>query len=165
MKLQKKINSPIGAIYLAASDAGLNYIYWDPLNIPMLSEKTKDSKAAKIIEKTEKQLSEYFSGKRTQFDLPLSIKGTEFQKRVWQQLSQIPFGVTMSYKDIALKLNDGKASRAVGTANGRNPISIVIPCHRVIASDGTLGGYAGGLKVKVKLLTLEKASFKSSPQK
>ncbi len=160
MQLQKKMNSPIGAIYLVASEEGLNYVYWNRLKIPMVSEKNENTPAAKILNKTEKQLNEYFAGKRTQFDLPISVEGTEFQKRVWKQLSQIPFGVTVSYKDIALKLNDGNASRAVGTANGRNPISIVVPCHRVISSDGTLGGYAGGLPAKVKLLNLEKASFR-----
>ncbi len=160
MQLQKKMNSPIGAIYLAASEEGLNYIYWNRLKIPMVSEKNANSAAAKILTKTEKQLGEYFAGKRTQFDLPINVDGTEFQKRVWKQLSQIPFGKTVSYKDIAIKLNASGASRAVGTANGRNPISIVVPCHRVISSDGTLGGYAGGLPAKVKLLTLEKAPFR-----
>lgn len=160
MQLQKKMNSPVGALYLAASEEGLNYIYWNRLKIPMVSERNLNTTAAEILAMTEKQLGEYFAGHRTQFDLPISVQGTDFQKRVWKQLSQIPFGKTMSYKDIAIKLRDGNASRAVGTANGRNPISIVVPCHRVISSDGTLGGYAGGLPAKVKLLTLEKAPFR-----
>jgi methylated-DNA-[protein]-cysteine S-methyltransferase len=101
------------------------------------------------------QLGEYFAGDRKNFDFPISLAGTEFQIRVWQQLQLIPYGETISYGKIASKIGNPKASRAVGMANNRNPISIVIPCHRVIGANGNLTGYAAGLKLKKKLLTLE----------
>lgn len=105
---------------------------------------------------TEKQLSEYFATKRQSFDLPLDFWGTDFQKQVWQALLQIPFGETRSYKDIALQIGNVKAVRAVGAANGKNPISIIAPCHRVVGANGKLVGFAGGLDNKDILLTLEK---------
>ncbi len=101
------------------------------------------------------QLKEYFNGERKIFDIPLEIHGSDFQKKVWSELLKIPYGRTASYKYIAQKLGDIKAIRAVGKANGANPIPIVIPCHRIINSDGSLGGYTGGLKIKEKLLRLE----------
>jgi methylated-DNA-[protein]-cysteine S-methyltransferase len=101
------------------------------------------------------QLKEYFSGERKQFDLPLEIEGTEFQKRVWNELSKIPYGRTISYKDLAVRLGDEKVIRAAASANGANPLPVVIPCHRVIGSDGSLIGYGGGLEIKEKLLVLE----------
>jgi methylated-DNA-[protein]-cysteine S-methyltransferase len=101
------------------------------------------------------QLNEYFSGSRKKFDLPLDIDGTEFQKKVWNELKKIPYGKTKSYKYIAEKLGDVKAIRAVGKANGQNPVPILIPCHRVIGSNGKLTGYAGGLDIKEKLLKIE----------
>lgn len=107
-----------------------------------------------------KQLSEYFANGRQNFDLTLNAKGTTFQKQVWQQLSKIPFGQTCSYADIAKQIDNPKAVRAVGAANGRNPISIVVPCHRVIGSNGSLTGYAWGTSIKANLLELEKALVK-----
>ncbi len=108
-----------------------------------------------VILKTEKQLQEYLAGERQNFDIPLLLVGTEFQKQVWQQLQQIPFGKTKSYLQLARDLNNEKAVRAVATANGANAISILIPCHRIIGSNGKLVGYAGGLETKRKLLELE----------
>lgn len=108
-----------------------------------------------LAKKAYKQLQEYFQEKRTQFTLPLQLQGTEFQKRVWQQLCQIPYGSTCSYKDIAIKIGNEKAVRAVGGANNKNPIMIVVPCHRVIGVSGALTGYACGLDVKKYLLDLE----------
>ncbi len=102
-----------------------------------------------------KQLREYFKGKRKTFDLPLEIIGTDFQKRVWKELLLIPYGETISYKELALKLGNLKTIRAAARANGANPLPIIIPCHRVIGSDGKLVGYGGGLEVKEKLLQLE----------
>ena len=102
------------------------------------------------------QLNEYFSGKRRKFDLPLSIKGTPFQQAVWKQLQEIPYGETISYSQLAKSVNNPKACRAVGSANGKNPIPIIIPCHRVISSNGRLGGFACGIDIKVWLLELEK---------
>jgi methylated-DNA-[protein]-cysteine S-methyltransferase len=104
-----------------------------------------------------KQLKEYFSGARKEFQVPIDIEGTDFQKRVWNELQKIPYGKTISYKTLSEKLGDVKAIRAVGKANGQNPIAIIIPCHRVIGANGTLIGYAGGLAIKEKLLHLEGA--------
>jgi O-6-methylguanine DNA methyltransferase len=101
------------------------------------------------------QLTEHFSGERRHFDLPLEIEGTEFQKRVWNELLNIPYGRTISYKELAVRLGDEKVIRAAASANGANPLPVVIPCHRVIGSDGSLIGYGGGLEIKEKLLVLE----------
>jgi len=101
------------------------------------------------------QLKQYFIGERKHFDLPLEIEGTEFQKRVWNELLKIPYGKTISYKELAIRLGDEKVIRASASANGSNPLPIVIPCHRVIGSDGSLIGYGGGLEIKEKLLILE----------
>ena len=105
--------------------------------------------------KLQKQLSEYFSGSRKSFSMKLDLQGTEFQKRVWNELTKIPYGKTITYKELAVRLGNVKSIRAAGTANGANPIPIIIPCHRVIGSDGSLTGYAGGLEMKEKLLQLE----------
>ncbi len=108
-----------------------------------------------ILKDAIQQLGEYFSGSRTEFKLPLSPKGTDFQKKVWDELQNIEFGKTVSYMDIAKRLGDPKVIRAAGTANGKNPIAVIIPCHRVIGSDGSLTGYSGGLKRKQWLLEHE----------
>ena len=113
-----------------------------------------------LIKKAADQLAEYFAGGRTEFDLPLAPVGTEFQRSVWRALQTIPFGETRSYGDIASQIGNPKASRAVGMANNRNPIAIIIPCHRVIGRDGSLTGYGGGLDIKRQLLDLEKAACK-----
>lgn len=110
-----------------------------------------------IIDETRKQLSAYFAGELSRFDLPLLMIGSDFQKQVWELLLQIPFGKTESYMGLAKKLGDVKAIRAVASANGANAISIIVPCHRIIGSDGNLTGYAGGLTTKKKLLRLEKS--------
>lgn len=116
-------------------------------------------KETEVIKETYSQLSEYFAGKRDSFDIPIKTQGTDFQEKVWNALKQIPYGETRSYKDIAIAIGKPKAMRAVGMANNRNPIMIVIPCHRVIGANGQLIGYGGGLDVKEKLLTLEKAKY------
>ena len=103
-----------------------------------------------------RQLREYFAGKRRDFDLPLALEGTDFQRKVWRKLQEIPYGETISYGELAKRVGNPKASRAVGSANGKNRIPIVIPCHRVIAGDGGLGGFGGGLTTKEKLLAIEK---------
>lgn len=110
-----------------------------------------------LLREVNNQIQEYFSGKRKIFDLPLAPQGTEFQQKVWNLLKEVPYGKTCSYKDIAGKIGNNKASRAVGMANNKNPIPIIIPCHRVIGANGKLVGYAGGLEVKKKLLYLENA--------
>jgi len=108
-----------------------------------------------IICETKKQLTEYFERKRKVFDVPLNLSGTEFQLKVWEELRKIPYGETESYADIAKAIGNSKAVRAVGTAISKNPIPIIIPCHRVINSDGSIGGFSGGVRVKEKLLHLE----------
>lgn len=117
------------------------------------------NKETEVIKETYRQLSEYFAGKRDSFDIPIKTQGTDFQEKVWNALKQIPYGETRSYKEIAIAIGKPKAMRAVGMANNRNPIMIVIPCHRVIGANGQLIGYGGGLDVKEKLLTLEKAKY------
>ncbi len=117
-------------------------------------------KESDVIKKAYEQLKEYFNGQRTSFDLPLNPKGTEFQKKVWNALLDIPYGYTCSYKEIAVRIGNEKACRAVGSANNKNPIFIIIPCHRVIGKNGSLVGYGGGLHIKQKLLELEQNNIK-----
>ncbi len=117
---------------------------------------------AEALSDVSQQIGEYFAGKRKDFDLPLSPAGTAFQMRVWQELQRIPHGETISYGELATRVGNPKASRAVGAANGQNPISLIIPCHRVIGSDKSLTGYGGGLNVKEALLKHEGAAFKKS---
>ena len=155
----KFVDSPIGKLKLVASDVGLVAILWEndnPRRVP-LSELVEEEQQA-ILLQTERELEEYFAGKRDAFSIPLDLRGTAFQKDVWRALQAIPFGKTLSYGQIAYQLGRPSASRAVGAANGRNPISIVVPCHRVIGSTGKLTGFAGGLHVKAHLLSLEASS-------
>ena len=140
-----------------ASAQGLRAILWpndDPRRVPGVADAKKGS--SPIIEVTIGQLDGYFAGTRHEFDVPLDPEGTEFQQSVWQVLRTIPYGETMSYGEQAIVLGDPNKARAVGTANGRNPISIVVPCHRVIGANGSLTGFAGGMKAKKFLLDLEK---------
>lgn len=158
MKLaQWHMCTQICSIYLVASNQGLQGVFWRLQAVPMAPSLNSQEPAIKILAQAVRELSEYFKGERKDFNLPLDIKGTPFQKNVWSELQKIPYGKTVSYKDIAKKVSSEKAVRAVGTANGRNPLSIVVPCHRVIASNGTLSGYAGGMNIKAKLLQLEQA--------
>lgn len=152
----KMITSPVGLLKLVSTDKELVAILWDHerLNRVKLEQMT-EVKDDPILLETEKQLSEYFQEQRKVFNLPLKARGTQFQQRVWHLLNQIPYGTTCSYKDIALKINQPQAARAVGAAIGRNPISIIVPCHRVIASNGNLIGFAGGIERKKILLNLE----------
>lgn len=150
---QKKIESKIGVLYLVASGDSLKGVFWDKQEVPFQDGL---GRVSEILREAEKQIIEYLNGARKQFSIKLDPEGTQFQKKVWTLLSQIPYGETCSYKDIAIKLNNPNACRAVGTANGQNPLSLIVPCHRVISSDGSLGGYAGGLDRKRHLLSLEK---------
>lgn len=113
-------------------------------------------KETKLILKTISEIKEYIEGKRKKFDIPIKLQGTEFQKKVWNELLKIPYGETCSYKDIAIRINNEKGVRAVGMANHNNPIAIIVPCHRVIGKNGKLVGYAGGIDKKTKLLEIEK---------
>lgn len=153
--IQYEMKADIGILYLVASPKGLNGLYRQKQKAPMVRKLNQTKPAERILAKTVKQLDEYFSGERKVFDIPFDLQGTSFQKLVWRQLSNIPFGTTVAYRDIAQKIKNPKAMRAVGSANGKNPICIIIPCHRVIAADGSLGGYSGGLAMKRKLLALE----------
>jgi O-6-methylguanine DNA methyltransferase len=145
-------------ITILASSRGIKKIFFNPAKeITELSSGTKLRSDDPYLFGVFNQLKEYFSGARKEFQVPLDIEGTDFQKRVWQELQNIPYGKTISYKTLSEKLGDVKAIRAVGKANGQNPIPILIPCHRVIGANGTLVGYAGGLAIKEKLLHLEGA--------
>lgn len=149
--------SPVGTLKLVASERGLAAILWqdDRADRVRLGAMTEAPDHPVLIE-TKRQLGEYFAGTRDRFDLPLDFHGTDFQKSVWVALLMIPFGETRSYAEIATSLGRPTATRAVGAANGKNPISIVAPCHRVIGSDGSLTGFAGGLEGKKYLLELER---------
>jgi len=153
----KKMKTPVGTLTLVATDRALVAVLWpdEKMNRVKLPE-LESAPDHPILQKTEKQLAEYFAGKRREFDLPLESRGTEFQKRVWKGLTKIPFGETRSYLELARKVGHPKACRAVGAANGRNPLSIVVPCHRVIGADGSLTGFAGGTRTKAFLLELER---------
>ncbi|MGE4170204.1 MAG: methylated-DNA--[protein]-cysteine S-methyltransferase [Candidatus Margulisiibacteriota bacterium] len=153
--LQWKLNADFGEIYLVASKKGLTHVALSPQPFPFVADLNGPDLQLQILAKAADQLTAYFRGERRTFDLPLDRAGTRFQNQVWQALSEIPFGTTCSYKDIATRINNPRAVRAVGSANGKNPLCIVVPCHRVIAADGGLGGYSGGLAFKRRLLGLE----------
>lgn len=156
------MGSPVGPLAIITSPEGLHAVLWD--------NDTKNDSYAKIIQKltksnsektiiaTKKQLDEYFQGIRKSFDLPLALYGTAFQLLAWNQLLKIPYSETLSYKEQAEKIGDHNKARAVGMANGLNPISIIVPCHRVIGSNGKLVGFGGGLEAKDYLLKLEKSN-------
>lgn len=144
----KLMKSPLGELTLVANNKSLIGIFFK--NLPA-------SGTNQILEQTEQQLGEYFAGKRKEFNLPLEFNGTDFQKKVWTALLEIPYGQTKSYTDIAKQVGSPKAVRAVGLANSKNPISIIAACHRVIGLNGKLTGYAGGLHNKEYLLRLEHA--------
>ena len=151
-----QIDSPTGSLTLIATDAALVAVLWDtdrPLPSD-LRDSTRDDSHPILLE-TAGQLGEYFAGRRRAFDLPLAPRGTEFQKQVWLALREIPFGQTRSYGQIGRRIGMPTASRAVGAANGRNPIPIIVPCHRVIGANGTLTGFGGGLANKSLLLAIE----------
>ena len=148
--------SPVGQLKLVATETALVAVLWENENPNRvrLAELIENVQHPILLE-TQKQLNEYFEGQRQVFDLPLDFEGTEFQQKVWQALLTIPFGETRSYKQIAEQIGNVKAVRAVGAANGKNPISIIAPCHRVVGANGKLVGFAGGLENKDGLLQLE----------
>lgn len=146
-------DSPIGTIEIRANGRGIT-----ALDFYENTERREPAVPNPILEKAKSQLAEYFSGERQAFDLKIEMQGTEFQKSVWRKLLDIPYGQTCSYFDIARKTGNPKAVRAVGAANGKNPIALIVPCHRVIGSDGRLTGYAGGLDRKAWLLQHEAAT-------
>jgi methylated-DNA-[protein]-cysteine S-methyltransferase len=161
----KIIQSPVGKLKLVASDKGLVAILWENDNPRrVLLKDMAVNESHPILMETEHQLGEYFAGKRSTFSVTLDTRGTRFQKSVWDALLGIPFGETRSYGQLASQLGNPRASRAVGAANGRNPVSIIVPCHRVIGSAGQLTGFAGGLERKTYLLNLEEKRAKLSAE-
>jgi methylated-DNA-[protein]-cysteine S-methyltransferase len=149
-------DSPIGRLPLITNENALIALLWEddnPKRVPLKWKLIEDDN--EIANSVKNQLTEYFNGKRRVFDLPLEVYGTPFQKDIWKHLQNIPFGETRSYGQLAKAIGNPKASRAVGAANGKNPISIILPCHRVVGSNGNLTGFAGGVEAKDFLLKLE----------
>ncbi len=155
---QIHIETPIGGIAIQGSKTGVSAIQFSAAP-PM--EKQPDTPPV-FLQDCARQLEEYFAKKRTAFDLPLDLQGTDFQKKVWSELLKIPYGKTVSYLDIALAIGDKNATRAVGMANNKNPIAIVVPCHRVIGKNGSMVGYASGVNRKKQLLDLEQPFVQGS---
>ena len=150
------MESPVGRLTLIANDQGLTSVLWENEGLNRVQLKgAEEKKLHPVLRKAERQLQEYFAGQRKKFELDLDPSGTEFQKSVWRALLKIPFGQTRSYGELARQIKKPLASRAVGAANGKNPLSIIVPCHRVIGANGKLVGFAGGLEMKQKLLKLE----------
>jgi methylated-DNA-[protein]-cysteine S-methyltransferase len=154
------VASPIGPLTLVAAGGALAGVYLDaqrhlPDTVAQAAPASQDGPDAAPLAAAARQLAEYFAGQRTEFDLPLEMAGTDFQRRVWAALREIPYGETVSYGELARGLGQASASRAVGLANGKNPFAVVVPCHRVVGSDGSLAGYGGGLDRKRFLLALE----------
>jgi methylated-DNA-[protein]-cysteine S-methyltransferase len=157
------VTSPVGRLTLVATDRGLSAILWEndrPTRVRVTI--AGQDRTHPLLLEAERQLAEYFAGHRQRFTLPLDPSGTAFQRDVWDALATIPFGETRSYSQIAAQIGRPQAVRAVGAANGRNPLSIVVPCHRVIGSTGALTGFAGGLDVKARLLALERRHQEAS---
>ena len=160
MLYETTMMSPVGPLRLIASDVGIRAILWpddDPARVH-LSDQTETTPDHPLLERAVSQLEEYFAGTITQFDLPLDAVGTEFQQACWRALSEIPYGSTISYGTQADQIGRPTAVRAVGGANGRNPLSVVVPCHRVVAAGGALTGFAGGIETKKWLLEHEAAN-------
>lgn len=160
----KRMSSPVGRLMLVATDDGLAAILWEndrPRRVRLQIEAEQNQHP--VLVEAERQLEEYFAGQRIRFALNLDLSGTAFQRKVWDALLTIPCGQTRSYAEIARQVGAPGAARAVGAANGRNPVSIVVPCHRVVGSTGALTGFAGGLDVKAQLLTFERTQRQGSP--
>jgi methylated-DNA-[protein]-cysteine S-methyltransferase len=154
------IDSPVGALTIVASNIGVRAILWpndNPARV-RLADTIEDPHHA-VIATAAVQLAEYFAGDRTEFDVPLDAVGTEFQRSAWDALRTIPYATTISYGEQAAQMGDHKKARAVGAANGRNPISIIVPCHRVVGANGALTGFAGGTDTKAWLLAHERHSI------
>lgn len=149
------MDTPMGTLEIQASDLGITKISFSPV------DKAENRTGSELTHRCKQQLKEYFEGKRKNFELPIDQTGTDFQKLVWACLLTIPFGQTVSYRDIAERINKPKSVRAVGAANGKNQIGLIVPCHRVIGSNLTLTGYAGGLERKAWLLKHEGIGFKN----
>lgn len=145
-------DTPIGKIGIADNGDFVTGLFFGDSYRPQGAQE----KETPLMKRTMEQLREYFSGARTDFDVPVALQGTEFQTQVWKALMEIPYGKTCTYGELAARIGNPKASRAVGMANNRNPVAIIVPCHRVIGASGKLVGYGGGLNVKERLLELER---------
>jgi len=154
-----RIESPVGPLLLVADNAGLKKISFENGRLPARLESSWEEDRGSFADVIQ-ELGSYFTGRLEEFDLPLAPEGTPFQLKVWKLLGEIPYGETISYGELARRMGNPKAARAVGLANGSNPIPIVIPCHRVIGSNGKLTGYGGGLHIKEKLLALERRQLR-----
>jgi methylated-DNA-[protein]-cysteine S-methyltransferase len=155
--LHTRIDSPVGPLVLAASDEGLHAIEFQPSRHPVARDGDWREGDHPVLRQAATELGEYFAGGRRTFGLPLAPRGTDFQQAVWRTLATIPYGATVSYTELASRVGRPEAVRAVGAANGRNPLPIVLPCHRVIGANGSLTGFGGGLPMKRFLLDLEGA--------
>ena len=156
--LYEDIDSPVGRLRLIVSGQALVGIWFSQGRDAARGGSGISPGSSPVLARTREQLAEYFAGKRREFDLPLDLRGTAFQRSVWQRLLEIPYGETSTYGALARELGDPGAARAVGLANGSNPIPIVIPCHRVIGANGALTGFGGGLPIKAALLELERSA-------
>lgn len=160
------VKSPIGDLLLVADDSALIGLYFSGRkHVPAKSKQWTLNVQHPVLRMAAKQLEEYFEGKRKEFTLPLRFAGTEFQQKVWQEIARIPYGKTVTYTDLAERAGAPQAVRAAGTTTGRNPISIIVPCHRVVGKNGDLCGFAGGLEKKIHLLGLEDSDAKRAKKK
>ena len=157
-----RTSSPVGPLFLAASPTGLVRLEFEARVQNLNPTIIRLQQSRKVLAPYLDQLNEYFAGQRREFSIPLDLRGTDFQLKCWRALLDIPYGETRSYRDLAQTIGHPTAFRAVGMSNNRNPIAIVVPCHRVIAADGSLCGYGGGLDIKRKLLDLEGAQLPGS---
>lgn len=155
MKAHLSLDTPLGALHLVAEEGALIGAWFDGQKHFPAADDWQNAGQEPLLEEAASQLGAFFTGRLTHFNLPLAPRGTDFQRLVWQALQQIPFGQTCSYGELARELGKPSAVRAVAAANGRNPLSVIVPCHRVVGSNGALTGYAGGLERKAWLLALE----------
>ncbi|GAC1601050.1 MAG: methylated-DNA--[protein]-cysteine S-methyltransferase [Myxococcales bacterium] len=153
--VRSELDSPVGTLSILASNEGLHAILW-PIDQREVASIPRDD-GHPVVQETVRQLLEYFAKTRTRFELPVVWDGTPFQVRAWRELARIPYGETITYQEQARRMGDERKARAVGGANGRNPISIVVPCHRVIAKDGSLAGFGGGVEQKKLLIEMERS--------
>ena len=153
------VPSPVGKLRLVGSDRGLLAVSWESKRSSVPRLETMEDPHHPVLVEAARQLDQYFAGQRKEFELKLEFRGTDFQKRVWDELLKIPFGETRTYGEIARRLGNVNAMRAVGAANGRNPIPIIAPCHRVIGASGALVGFGGGLEVKEYLINFERGAI------
>ena len=153
-----KLKTPIGALIATARDGALTGLYFDRgRHVPAIGDDWIEDARARPFDECARQIGEYFDGERKSFELPLAPEGSEFQRKVWIEIARIPFEETITYAELAKRAGAPGSARAAGAATGRNPISIIVPCHRVVGADGSLTGYAGGVPRKAKLLEIEDA--------